>query len=58
MSKKLVKISKNMRFLSTFFAPPCANDAIWRSWVANCISYCGIWNFGLAGIAGLGGGFG
>ncbi len=25
MSKKLVKISKNVRFLSTFFAPPCAN---------------------------------
>ena len=25
MSKKLVKISKNMRFLSTFFADPCAN---------------------------------
>ncbi len=25
MSKKLVKMSKNVRFLSTFFAPPCAN---------------------------------
>ncbi len=25
MSKKLVKISKNMRFLSTFFATTCAN---------------------------------
>ncbi len=28
MSKKLVKISKNERFLSMFFVPPCANDAI------------------------------
>ncbi len=25
MSKKLVKISKNGRFLSTFFVTPCAN---------------------------------
>ncbi len=28
MRKKSAKISKNKRFLSTFFAPPCANDAI------------------------------
>ncbi len=35
MSTKLVKMSKNVRFLSTFFAPPCANDAIRRSWLVN-----------------------
>ncbi len=34
MSKKLVKISKNESLFSTFFAPPCANDAMWRSWLA------------------------
>ncbi len=30
MSKKLVKINKNESLLSTFFLPPCANDAMWR----------------------------